>query len=287
MESAAERLAATPELMHQVFAQLDMQTLLISIQRVCKAWRDIVKASHSLQRALFFEPVAALDNSNIMNKRVINPLLQEIFTPFFPGPGEPSDRSAQVRMKNEPFAFMDKPARGIGSEKTRPVTKISGAACRDAFLRKEASWRKMQIQQPTVPRLGYVEIRGPGERSFYTDTLEPALAASGVTMGMLYDVVYRFLGQKADRSGFNVHWRTAAAESGAKPWYYSMTPDGIVSKFPDSVGVAVVRDASPIRKDQGDDSVRDLRVLDGKYRPKGMQLYNPSRQYSGGEDWFG
>lgn len=267
MESAGQRLASTPELMHQIFTQLDMRTLLVSIQRVCKTWSDIVQTSHELQRALFFEPVAAPTERDITNCRVLNPLLRRIFTPFYPESDILQSGYAPDRMSFESLGFMD---------------KLAG---RQAFLLKEASWRKMQVQQPAAPNIGCMEMWGCMARSFYTDTLEPAATVGGVTMGMLYDVVYRFIGQHYDRSGFRIYWRDPARDRASVGGYFG--PDDILAGFSDNVGVVVVRNGGYVSNKKSEKIIHNLQVLQGKYRPKGMELYNPHLQYKGGEDPFG
>ncbi len=54
---AVAAVFALPDLHEAIFWQTDMVTLLVSAQRVSKAWRDLITASPTLQQKLCFQPV--------------------------------------------------------------------------------------------------------------------------------------------------------------------------------------------------------------------------------------
>ncbi len=54
---AVASVFALPELHEAILSHTDMVTLLVSAQRVSKAWRALIAASPTLQRKLFFQPV--------------------------------------------------------------------------------------------------------------------------------------------------------------------------------------------------------------------------------------
>ncbi|TWU71856.1 hypothetical protein ED733_003325 [Metarhizium rileyi] len=52
-----------PELLEIVLVHLDMTTLLVAVQRVCKMWHQTISHSPALQQKLFFRPIAASELS--------------------------------------------------------------------------------------------------------------------------------------------------------------------------------------------------------------------------------
>lgn len=298
MSCAGERLALTPELMELVFVNTDFRTLLVSGQRVCKTWRDIIRESHEIQRAMFFEPVdPTADREAAQQSQTVNPLLAKIFPPFFktaPKRGlglleyYTKVVSADYGHDQKPFAFMDYEPVRVRSGNGRSTRLVAPWSKREAFLRAGASWRRMLVQQPAAPNVGYIEVRGPGERVFYSDIIEPKPGAHGaVTMGMLYDIVYCFMGQKKDKSRFCVYWRDARAErSCVVDQWYDICEMQILSGYPEDVDIVVIRQASHPMKDESGPA-QPVSSLLQKYRPVEMKAYNPELVCMGGEDWFG
>lgn len=81
------------ELLEAILLQLDMKTLLVSCSRVSKTWQLTIGHSLSLQRALFFRPIAPHPRGEVEDGEdrtapmplTINPLLVKHFGPhFFP-----------------------------------------------------------------------------------------------------------------------------------------------------------------------------------------------------------
>ncbi|KAK9780399.1 hypothetical protein SCAR479_02514 [Seiridium cardinale] len=298
MASAAARVASMPELMELIFKDTDSRTLLVSAQRVNKTWRDIIQNSHQVQRNMFFKPIAPESDEEIIEGRTINPLLAEVFPTFFKTMPKPGERRRGKRggtsmlntqadetssgYDSKPFSFMDDPPVPRRSKRL-----VSSRSRREAFLRKGASWRNMLVQQPAAPHVGYIEVRGPMERMFYSDIIKNKTNGSGVTMGMLYDMVYRFMGQNNDRSRSCVYWRDEQADK-TRGLYnsYNRGEYGILADYSDDVGIVVIRHAYPLEKGQNGD-VRQVSSLDKTYRPAEMQLYNPKLVCLAAEDWFG
>lgn len=69
------------EILEMFLIQTDMQTLLISAQRVCHRWHDLIQDSADLQAALFFKPVRYELPRGILGIR--NPLLDKFIWPWF------------------------------------------------------------------------------------------------------------------------------------------------------------------------------------------------------------
>ncbi|CRL20950.1 unnamed protein product [Penicillium camemberti] len=56
-KSAINQALNIPEILEMVLVEMDMRTLLTCTQRVCRAWLNLIKASPSIQKALFFTPI--------------------------------------------------------------------------------------------------------------------------------------------------------------------------------------------------------------------------------------
>jgi hypothetical protein len=124
----------TPEILEMILLQTDMRTLLTSAQRVCRAWLHLITESPSIQKALFFTPMKDSDRGS--DAKRINPLLAEAFPPIFP----PKEES-----KNHKFDFSD-------LEWTKDPSSMA------RFVRRDASWRRMLVQQPPPPELGLFNL---------------------------------------------------------------------------------------------------------------------------------
>lgn len=73
-----------PEILQAVLLNLPQQDLLISAQRVCRKWHEVVTHSPALQEALFLRP-AASSHGSLATILEFNPLLQSRFPGFFDG----------------------------------------------------------------------------------------------------------------------------------------------------------------------------------------------------------
>lgn len=120
-KNAEATALSTFELLELILLQLDTQTLLMA-QRTCQTWYRIIQESVPIQKALFFAPT----DSSSTNTKVQNPLLAKMFPSFFkPNP----TLLASVDMLQRPEKL-------------------------EAYIRPEASWRRMLVQQPPIFRIG-------------------------------------------------------------------------------------------------------------------------------------
>ncbi|KAJ6464468.1 hypothetical protein C8R45DRAFT_799919, partial [Mycena sanguinolenta] len=127
MSNSQDQVISTPELVELTLSHLPIRELLVTAPLVCKTWRALT-LTPALQRALFFEP-----DSSYRAERIRNPLLTEMFAPFF---------SAEEPSTN----YWVRPnARDIRS---MPWSKAPGA-----FNRPEASWRRMLVAQPPPQKM--------------------------------------------------------------------------------------------------------------------------------------
>lgn len=120
-----------PELLEMILLQTDTRTLLVSCQRVCRFWHEVIKDSSNLQVALFFEPLK--QNETARMYRVPNPLLQDFVWPEY------MRSNIQSRQHRWPGQW------------SRNLPRVNPKR-EEVFSRPEASWRRMLLQQPSQLR---------------------------------------------------------------------------------------------------------------------------------------
>ncbi|KAE8419509.1 hypothetical protein BDV36DRAFT_294103 [Aspergillus pseudocaelatus] len=126
--SDASRIFFIPEILEDILLSLDMYTLLISA-RVCCTWNSLIKSSRKIQQALFYIPS---DTVAPGQPRVKNPLVVEkIWFEFI---------RTQLYSRPRVSGWLCGGLRGI--------PYISSKKREEAYLRPEASWRRMLLQQP-------------------------------------------------------------------------------------------------------------------------------------------
>jgi hypothetical protein len=190
-EQPQTKVLTTPELLEIILLHLDTRTLLVSAPRVCRTWTVLIQSSPAIQQALFFQQTTPKSNlekgkwhaKSIWNSILPSPkekdtqlgqestngyecphpppiynlLLVQAFRPFFPSvheypPIDNNDEKAneidpeietehrrEVKKKKNPFSF-------------KPLEMLSSPQKKTAYMRKEASWRKMLLCQPPVYR---------------------------------------------------------------------------------------------------------------------------------------
>ncbi|KAJ5787299.1 hypothetical protein N7457_002289 [Penicillium paradoxum] len=131
---AVNRVLDTPEILEMILVRMDMRSLLTSAQRVCHSWTKLITKSPSIQKCLYFTPIK--DSEWGMEESFPNPLLTETFPSIFP---------AKDRLDHYTSNFSD-------------LTMTEDATTMARFVRKDASWRKMLVQQPPISELGTFQI---------------------------------------------------------------------------------------------------------------------------------
>ncbi|RYP41234.1 hypothetical protein DL769_011608 [Monosporascus sp. CRB-8-3] len=170
MATKASQVLDTPELLEAILLKLDIRTVISSAQLVNRQWHDLITESPAIQQAIFFKPMDAADGAPLRN-----PLLTELFPPFFDGPNKVC--SAIYAFKELAMAREERLA---------------------DYKREGASWRRMLVQQPPVRELGMwwrVSAMG-GDRHTFRRERYP----EGLRMGELYDLVAK------SEHGFHVFW---------------------------------------------------------------------------------
>ncbi|KAL2072039.1 hypothetical protein VTL71DRAFT_11382 [Oculimacula yallundae] len=154
--SAKDRVLSLPELLIAIIIQLPQREILVNAQRVSHKWHAIVK-SQRIQQALFFA-------SSSPTEPVFNPMLTEAFPPWFKPPNTTS------YLPEQSFDGLD---------------WASSSAKRDAYSRKEASWRKMLVVQPPARTLEIVQCKSYPRGTW--KKVGNVTFADGVRMGVLFD----------------------------------------------------------------------------------------------------
>ncbi|KAJ4301079.1 hypothetical protein N0V90_003169 [Kalmusia sp. IMI 367209] len=168
--SAQQRALETAELLEAILAQLSPRDLLLA-QRISRPFYQTIKNSPHLQILLFFRQSFA----KAPDGWCLNQLLREQFLPWFVTP-QPLNRNPGY----EHIQLLD----GLDVEKRR-----------EAFLRKEASWRKMLLVQPSALNLEIVKHINSRRDYFGKTTIfaEEKSAIGTATMGTIYDITESFV----------------------------------------------------------------------------------------------
>ena len=152
--SAQTHALSIPEIFELILLNLDTRTLLTKATRICHAWTNFIDSSPPIQWALFFRP---LDNALNIPKTQ-NPLLAETFPSIFHQSGTSNGKTNTTKKS---------------STSTSNVTFTTFAMVKhprkwDVFIRPEASWRRMLVQQPPVYTLSLLRSNvGHGGQYLY------------------------------------------------------------------------------------------------------------------------
>lgn len=155
-----ERVLNTPELLEIVLGALDHQTLLTSATRVCRYWNDLIRDSPDLQRTLFVLP----ERSPTCSQPRANPLLL------------PHIKRLSLTQPDGFDIYSLVEANG----NTRDT--------RNAFLRTEATWRRMLVQQPPATKLGVWKIEFSGRGFQHLFEMVDLDSTGGLWMDRLLDL---------------------------------------------------------------------------------------------------
>lgn len=226
--TAAEETFALPELLETILLHVDQQTLLISAQRVCTAWRDQIQKTPSLMRHLFLHSPSgeAGHSSNIhtpADSRRFNPLLVKAFPSFFEYLVDDENPAPQLGTIDMSDVIL-----GTGIFKARPTVHLAARKpatdsfdtfnadewdevykrekaiqSQNPFLRHGASWLRMQLCDPPITAPGvHGTISSQGGNDFRYEDVEKK---DGLRMGELYRYMLRFTMQYP-RPRFVVLW---------------------------------------------------------------------------------
>ncbi|KAH8647231.1 hypothetical protein BX600DRAFT_518509 [Xylariales sp. PMI_506] len=154
MPAASERVFSIPELLVAILLELDMRTLLASAQLVNRTFHQTIAGVPALQVALFFASPSGghgggggedAAGSRVGADVTKNPLLAELFAPWFLASGSGGDHAT--------------PRADLAALAQLPMLQRSGetGVAHEAFLRSGASWRRMLVQLPPIEAVGIWE----------------------------------------------------------------------------------------------------------------------------------
>jgi len=191
---ACHAALTTPELLEAILGNLDMVTLLVSAQRVCRQWRAVI-STPALQRYLFLEQNDAAKSTpkrhegHLLMKQ--NPLLKKLFPSI--------------------FQTIDVPRRTLPTCTGFLTLLLGGCPLADrrdeykrhhAFARKDASWRRMQVAQPPLRRVGYTEVSRLEEEDGMpadSESFRTLVFPEGLRMGELWDLLFMTIWDNCSR----------------------------------------------------------------------------------------
>jgi hypothetical protein len=155
MSRAAQSQAfSIAEIFELILLQLDNRTLLTKAQLICHTWTAFIQQSVAIQWALFFKP-----RTVIHSKKYQNPLLAEVFPTVFNQYGLAAQTSGSENREHY-------------AECNLLTFTTFDMVCNPhklhAYIRPEASWRRMLVQQPPVYTMSLLRGSiGHGGRFFY------------------------------------------------------------------------------------------------------------------------
>ncbi|KAI9372309.1 hypothetical protein BJX61DRAFT_508003 [Aspergillus egyptiacus] len=209
--SATNKVLSLAELLEQILFNLPQRDLLLA-QRVSGRWRNIIENSPPLQKKLFFQPsrICPLPRGDENEHVEINPLVDELFPMF-----------TAINVLNPWFNCMDDDFdyQSTGVCAIRNQGWYQCETRRKAFLRPEASWRRMFVSDPP-PRLApSMRIRLEGCCGCNRDELDGELGvryrglndSPGARLGLIWDVVVFILDDLPD-GDFFLEWERTTTE---------------------------------------------------------------------------
>ncbi|OAL53481.1 hypothetical protein IQ07DRAFT_585392 [Pyrenochaeta sp. DS3sAY3a] len=191
MTSAQDRALHTPELLEAILLQLTPLHHLLHAQLISSSFHEAIRDSPRLQQRLFLR---AQPRNPKDEKLTLNPLLRKHFLPFFLVPVNRFSMPDYSALQN--------------------LDWVSCPRQKAAFLRADASWRRMLIVQPPPRALRVVQFTH-AMRADFKDEAHVSFAdeaAQGVTMGAVYDIAESFLSSKVVAGfGLAIHSGTLGA----------------------------------------------------------------------------
>lgn len=174
-ETAMRQVLGCYETLHLICTFIDMPTLLHA-QLVSKHWHDMISTSPLLQQNLFFNPRLSV---NIEQPSTINPLLLQHFEAILKG-----------RESYNKQMWHNSPA----MSRMSIANMKNGRKVHKAFIRRDASWRRMLVAQPPITSIGYMrKVNGDEDWKLLP-------FPGGLRMGDLYDMVFQAIWSKVDEA---------------------------------------------------------------------------------------
>lgn len=223
-----ERLFNVPELLEEILLFLPIPALL-QAQRINKRFQRFIQASAVIQQSLFFQSIPSTHSSSctsahdyevahfdmpaceILSRVVtahddctysLNPVLSHFFHFWF-----------RLEVAESEFSF-----RRHGNFKDLQLASDGNRLT--AFLRPEASWRRMLVAQPAVPHLRISTESETMGGSYFAATMVDLPShqngLEGVRMEILYDVAAEWVHYE-QMAWFSVQWDCLSDELAGHP----------------------------------------------------------------------
>jgi hypothetical protein len=189
MAWSANPVLSNPEILENILLGLDEVTLLCKAQRVCRLWHDLVNTSPRLQRKLYLKPVEQAQAINAAPRQ--NPMLVKLFFYEFDVPAHCKPGYTGEKLpRDETIPFPTATLRSL------IFTYGKFAIMPNRFFYKDASWRRMLVQQPCITTLGQIVMeRSRGRRVGYHGLMT---FEDGLRMGPLFDTLQQRLRHEDD-----------------------------------------------------------------------------------------
>ncbi|KAJ5151684.1 hypothetical protein N7492_009979 [Penicillium capsulatum] len=161
------------ELWESILLHLNPRTLLTSATRVCHAWTALIRESTAIQQSLFFAPDTQLPAQNKTHSSLLIDAFPSVFYQSSASRDHDYTNDSQCSALRS-WDFVKHPE------------KIS------AYMRPEASWRRMLIQQPPIFKIGmwteqYAYISGA---TFYEIPEDPRKTETGIRMETIVEAIF-------------------------------------------------------------------------------------------------
>ncbi|GIJ86479.1 hypothetical protein Asppvi_005368 [Aspergillus pseudoviridinutans] len=166
--NAAMTALSIPEILVMILLKLDMRTLIWS-QRTCRSWFTTIKYSTDIQKALFFTPIEKIPNQEPLQNSMLGVAFPALFDRT--DPNDPEDKYDYGQSALSTFDMIKNPQK------------------LEAYLRPEASWRRMLVQQPPAHKFAVLEEgfgMGHGYR-FFEIPSELNGFSNGLRMGDFFE----------------------------------------------------------------------------------------------------
>ncbi|KAJ9657944.1 hypothetical protein H2198_004028 [Neophaeococcomyces mojaviensis] len=234
---ASYLLTLPTELLAQLLVTIAENNLLylLSIQQVCKTFRDLIRNNHTLQLLLYLTPSESQIDCQI---QTINPILFSRFELFF-------DLSRQ-----EPWVWLP-PTSDSDCPPSRfhdflPPWSSRNKICR-SWNRPEASWRRMLISRARITKvyLASAFMSSTSEQLTFSCLDLRHTPLTYLTMGLYYDIVLTHCRRSLHEYG---GWTIVLNKSyhGAEGWwprniedFLEFAPTTLESRLQDAPGEAV------------------------------------------------
>jgi hypothetical protein len=187
---ACDRVLSTPELLEAILLQLTPLSNLLLAQQVSSGWRDAITSSPLLSQSLSLRAAPSSPNPSSWT---VNSLLRKYFPLFFV---VPKHRYTLPTFSYDSLQAMEWPNSSAPTYQKR-----------DAFLRAEASWRRMLLVQPPPQQLHLIHLTN-GQVCDYEKKAVMSFGKAGVTMGAVYDITESFL-RSETASSFGLEYLNA------------------------------------------------------------------------------